>query len=241
VDILFNERSLTGQFASREQFVDDALPPLIALLSEIDSSKNAFYKKQDFYMSFVTETDSIHDILIGSISRQYPEIRKIKSQLRQLFDNPYWENDRKHLSTYTYEYGGSNICGYSMAEACERDKIMISFVHPDFSEIKLSVIKNKDIEVELDNLFAVGHYNTVARQRGIIVEFSLKDTTRFCKTKIISQGQSVYKEIKTNCYWYLDNLHRNHYEVFNSSKSHIGIADMQGNIDTFKRVDNRSL
>ena len=241
MDILLNELSLTGQFASREQFVYDALPSMMALLNEIDTSKNKLYKKQDFYKSMVTVTDSIHSILIGNISRQFNEIRKFKRQLYQLFDNPYWEDDRKHLSSCTYIYNGMNVCNHSMAEACERDKIVISFVHPNFSSIKLLVLKNTKTNIELDNLFDVGHYNTVARSRGIIVEFSLKDTTRFNRTRLIRQGQSVYKEIKTNYYWYLDNLHKNHYEVFDSEKTHIGIADMRGKIDTSKRIPNRSL
>ena len=241
MDILINELSLTGQFASREQFVNNALPPLVGLLNEIDFSKNACYKKQDFYTSLITETDSIHDILIGNISRQYKEVLKFKRQLYLLFDNPHWENDRKHSIICTYEYNKTNVCGYSIAEACERDKIVISFIHSDFSEVKLSVLKNKNITIKLDNLFTVGHYNTVARQRGIIVEFSLKDTTRFNKTKLVRQGQPVYKEIETSRYWYLDNLHRNHYEVFDSSEVHIGIADMQGNVDISKQVSNRCL
>jgi hypothetical protein len=241
MDILFNELSLTGQFTSREQFVNEALSPLIVLLSEIDSSKNIFYKRQDFYASLVTKTDSIHDILIGNISRQYKEVLKFKSQLRQLFDNPYWEDDRKHATACIYEYNKKNVCGHSIAEACERDKIVISFTHSDFSKVKLSVLKNKSITIELDNLFSVGHYNTIVRQRGIIVDFSLKDVTRFSKTKHVRQGQPVYKEITTNCYWYLDNLHKDHYEVFDSNEVHIGIADRQGNVDTSKCVDNRSL
>ena len=241
MEILFNELSLTGQFDSREQFVDEALPPLLSLLNEIDSSKNIFYKKQDFYASLVTKTDSVHDILIGNISRQYKEISKFKRQLRQLFDNPYWEDNRKHLSTCAYEYNGTNLCNHSIAEACERDRVIISFTHPNFSGIKLSVLKNNSGEIELDNIFAEGHYNTIARQRGITVVFSLKDITRFCKTGQNRQGQLVYKELISGCYWYLDNLHKNHYEVFDSSGVHIGIADMQGNIDISKRVNGRTL
>jgi len=241
MEIIFNELSLTGQFASREQFVVEALPPLLSLLSEIDSSKNIFYKKQDFYASLVTRTDSIYDILVGNISRQYREILKFKSQLRQLFDNPYWENERKHSDSCIYQYNGTNVCGFSMAEACERDRAIISFTHPNFSGIKLSILKDSSIGITLDNFFAAGHYNTTARQRGIIVDFSLKDITRFCKTGKNRQGQLVYKELTTDYYWYLDNRHKNHYEVFDSNEAHIGIANLQGEIDTSKRVNGREL
>jgi hypothetical protein len=93
----------------------------------------------------------------------------------------------------------------------------------------------------LDNLIATGDYFIVARQRGIIVIFSLKDPTRFNKTNFERQGQMVYKETRTGCFWYLDNLHKNHFEVFDSKEEHIGIADMQGNVDTSKRVSGRKL
>lgn len=241
MDILFNELSLTGQFDTREQFVSDALSSLVTLLNEIDISVNVLYKKYDFYTSKVTTVDSIHDILIGNISRQFKEVLRFKNQLRQLFDDPYWEDNKKHASTCSYECNGVNVCGESLAEACERDKVIISFQHLDFSNKQLSVIKNKNTTVLLDNLVATGDYYVVARQRGIIVVFSLKDSTRFRKTNFDRQGQMVYKETKTGCYWYLDNLHKNHYEVFDSKEEHIGVADIQGNVDTSKRVSGRKL
>jgi hypothetical protein len=241
MEILFNELSLTGQFISREQFVNEALPQIAALINEADGATNVFYKNRDFYASLVTATDSIHNILIGNISRQYKEIIKFKRQLRQLFEDPYWEDDRKHSVNCIYEYEKTNVCNHSIAEACERDQVIISFTHPNFSVIKLSVLKNNSIAVTLDNLFTVGHYNTVARQRGITVVFSLKDITRFCKTGQERQGQLVYKELTSGYYWYLDNLHKNHYEVFDSNEKHIGIADIEGNIDVSKRVNGRTL
>jgi predicted ATPase len=51
----------------------------------------------------------------------------------------------------------------------------------------------------------------------------------------------VYKEISTNRYWYLDNLHKDHYEVFNAMGEHIGVANLQGEIDTSKREKGRRI
>jgi hypothetical protein len=39
MEILINELSLSGQFASSEQFVREALPPLVAALKEVDNTK----------------------------------------------------------------------------------------------------------------------------------------------------------------------------------------------------------
>jgi hypothetical protein len=167
MDILINELSLNGQFVTAEDFVNDALPPLIVLLNEIDFNKDSLYKKYDFYSSLVTETYSIYDILTGSISRQYDEIRKFKSQIDRLFDDPYWENSRKHPEDSKYVHNGHNICGQSLAEACERDKIVVSFLHSGFSSIQLSVLKEKT-EMKIDNLFQKGHYTDMAWERNMM-------------------------------------------------------------------------
>jgi hypothetical protein len=71
--------------------------------------------------------------------------------------------------------------------------------------------------------------------------FSLLNRQRFSKTHLVEQGKSVYKEISTSCYWYLDNLHKDHYEVFNAQGEHIGIADLQGVIDDSKKEKGRRI
>jgi hypothetical protein len=253
MEILINELSLSGQFPSVEKFIEDALPSVISVLNEMNCDRDLLYKKYDFYSSPVTGELSIHDILIGNTSRLYWELRKIKSQLRSFFDLPYWENERKHASECEYLYNTHNVCGQSLAESCERDRVIISFMHGDFSDVRLSVMKNHK-EVVVDNLFTKGHYTEVAYQRHVIPyadyfkwkfangQYTLLDNTaRFCRTGRSRQGQTVYKEITTGNYWYLDNLHKNHYEVFNSNREHVGIADLQGNINESERIKGRTV
>lgn len=65
--------------------------------------------------------------------------------------------------------------------------------------------------------------------------FSLKDTTKFEKSSYTVQGATVYKEKTTGRYWYMDNLHKTHYEVFDHlGKKHIGEAGLDGVIDKTK-------
>lgn len=53
------------------------------------------------------------------------------------------------------------------------------------------------------------------------------------------QGATVYKEKSTGYYWYLDNFHKTHYEVFDKTgKKHIGEANLDGKID-FSRADSK--
>lgn len=244
MDILLNELSLSGQYASREIFVEKILPSLIEVLDEIQNLfKATIYKSEQFYLSKVTKTDTIHSILVGDLSRQYPILRKIKRQFfSSLFTEPYWEGTRKHSENYSYTYEGNDICNHSVAEACERDKVIVSFRDSElFREETLSILKNGNEQIDIDNLFNAGHYSNVLHQRGIIYSFSLKDGTRFQKDRRIVQGQNVYREIATGYYWYLDNLHKNHYEVFDGNGQHIGTANMDGVIDPGKKVNGRTL
>jgi hypothetical protein len=168
MEILINERSLTGQFASPEQFVYNALPPLLAVLKEVDNTRDLLYKKYDFYDSKIDATTTIYDILVGTTSRLYDEIRRFKSQLATLFENPYWEDDRKHEADCPYVYNGKDFCNYSIAEACERDKMILSFTHSDFSITQFSITKD-DTEIDIDNFFNKGHYIEAAWKKEAIV------------------------------------------------------------------------
>jgi hypothetical protein len=71
--------------------------------------------------------------------------------------------------------------------------------------------------------------------------FSLLNRQRFTRTHLVEQGKTVYKEVSTHCYWYLDNLHKDHYEVFNALGEHIGIANLQGEFDRSKKEKGRRI
>jgi len=38
----------------------------------------------------------------------------------------------------------------------------------------------------------------------------------------------------------LDNLHKNHFEVFNKEKEHLGEADLSGNLDMTKKDESKN-
>lgn len=240
MDILLNELSVQGQFASIQEFVDDVLPSFLEVLDDVDESNDLIYKKYDLFSSMVTPDTNLHAILIGDYSRQYDIIRRFKSKLVSLFKDPYWEETQKHSIDTPYLYKGEDIAGTSLAESCERDKVVISLPCADFYSGKL-IIQKQAKELIVDNLFAAGHYTAVAEERGLIKEFSLTDTDRFRKTSHGYHAKAIFQEIRTGYYWYLDNLHKDHYEVFDSSEKHLGVADMDGNIDRTKKVKGRTI
>lgn len=240
MELLLNELSINGQFPTVQKFVEDGIPPLVSVLNEVDKSTDLLYKKHDFYASMVTPHTNLHTVFIGHDSRKYDVIRKFKSLLASLFENPYWEDNAKHSQDDTYNLNNVNISGTSIAEACERDKVIISFKSDSYNAKALSIEKVEEV-ILVDNLFDTGHYSDLAIARGLVIPFSLTDPIRFARTNRVNQGQTVFREVQTGFYWYLDNLHKSHYEVFDAQEKHIGEADLEGNIDNTKRVNGRRL
>ena len=244
MEILINELSLNGQFLTVQDFVNDGLTPFTATLKELNTSKDVVLKKQDFWNSQITSINDLHSILV----QKSDEITRFKSIVSSLIDKPFWEDSQKHNIEDDYEYNRSKIIGSSLAESCERDKVVISFIHANFSSAKLQTFRNKK-PIDVDNLFSKEHYIEIAYSRNQINKCEyferkfafdqivlLENECRFRKTnKPPQQGRSVYEEISTGYYWYLDNLHQNHYEVFNNDGQHVGEANLQGIIDYSKR------
>jgi hypothetical protein len=182
MEILINELSLNGQFNSVEHFVMAGLKAFIKVINDIDYRFDSLYKKFDFFQAKVTPQHTIYDTIIGNASRQYDEIRKLKSQLVRLFDNPFWENNPKHSANNVYLYNDKNVCGFSLAEACERDGIVISFQHNDFMSTQLSVFKDGH-EIKLDNLLKQGQLIEISYQRNRI-SFYLYCEKMFSNSKL---------------------------------------------------------
>jgi hypothetical protein len=254
MEILLNELSLSGQFGSIGDFIGRGLDPFLAVISEVNPYSNTIIKKQDFWQLQVTRSDTIHDIFIGKIARTNDSTRKSKSLLANLINEPFWENSQRHNATDSYEYNGTSVVGTSLAETYERDKIVISFIHKTFSTTKLNVCKNSIQTLGIDNLFDKTHYIEVAYTCGQLEKCKyferkfvlglitlLENECRFTRTRKTAQGQQIHKEITTNYYWYLDNLHKTHYEVFDSVGKHVGEASLEGIIDVSKRDNTKTI
>jgi hypothetical protein len=256
MDILINELSLKGQFSSVKQFVDVALIPFIEVINELDRT-DTILKKQDFWDVQITEKEKLYSLVCITNIGEF-ELRLFQSLLRNLSE-PYWETSRKHNVNDIYEYKENDISGSSLAEACERDKTVISFIHADFSSVKLQKKKKKN-SISIDNLFSKEHYIEVANDRNEISKCEyferkfalglitlLENEYRFVKMNRPSkQNTPVYKENETGRYWHLDNFHTQHeedkhYEVYDSNGKHIGIANTKGIIDYSGKVNGRTL
>lgn len=74
-----------------------------------------------------------------------------------------------------------------------------------------------------------------------IKTFSLFDKSRFQRTGRTYHAKPIFQEIETHNYWYLDNFHKNEYEVFNPNCEHIGTATLEGKMNPDSQVDGRTI
>jgi hypothetical protein len=137
-----------------------------------------------------------------------------------------------------------------------------NLLHPDIKECcTIPIIKNNDETqpIKLDGIDSHSalqnwlevklslsriEYDFLSRYPPKDQQTILRDTQRFQKTQILYYGRSVYREVQSDRYWYVDNFHygqASHIEVFNAQRDHIGESDLDGNIDETKKDSNKMI
>ncbi len=113
--------------------------------------------------------------------------------------------------------------------------------------IKLDGLDNKSaLEDWLEHTFnlSCSVYDELSNDPPTDEQTILRDKQRFQKTSFRWHDRAIYREVATDRYWYVDNLHCGksaHLEVFNKAKTHVGEADIEGNIDECKQDENKKL
>lgn len=129
-----------------------------------------------------------------------------------------------HLLARTIDYNTGFVCVDSRRHPCGQIVLFHdSIQHSDYP----------------DRFYRIPVFDSYLGLRSYIEaipdHFSLENNPRFSRTVYIEQGARVYVELATNRYWYLDNLHKDHYEVFSPQGIHIGEANLNGELDYTKR------
>ena len=138
MEVLINELSLNGQFLSKHKFLDN-LQNILHIIKLIEKLEFNLLKHHSLYSSQITMSETFIQITQSRDDR----IRKLKSSLLKLSDQPpFWNETQRHNCHDSYTYNTNNICNTSLAESCERDKMILSFIHSDFSQVDLLVQKN---------------------------------------------------------------------------------------------------
>ncbi|MBD2040119.1 hypothetical protein H6F56_05535 [Microcoleus sp. FACHB-672] len=113
--------------------------------------------------------------------------------------------------------------------------------------IKLDGLDNKPaLEDWLEHTFnlSCSVYDELSKEPPTDEQTILREKQRFQKTSSYCQDRAIYREVDTDKYWYVDNLHFGkaaHLEVFNKAGYHIGEADLKGHIDECKQDKNKTI
>jgi len=153
MQILFNELSLTGQFSDIDTFIKDGLLPFVGVLKEMHGFATPLLKKSDVWNKMITPTSTLYLLLVARPTSD--EVRRLKSAIASLTKEPFWDTDSKQDPNSTYLLDEIDISGSSPAEACERDKVVVSFVSSPVSLDPLNIIRN-EMTVPLLNLTCSG-------------------------------------------------------------------------------------
>lgn len=174
-----------------------------------------------------------------------------------------WRDRSLHVSSCNYvlwnfeRFEISQVVDTTLAEMTER-----MLAYPDHQYLLLNISQNpinrkclpvfKDV-LQDDAFPRFAHIYIVTdkdewrlwwnfyREKSGQTQFSLLDKSRFRKTSLVQQGKAVYHEITTGDFWYLDNFHKNEYEVFDMQGCHRGAADLDGKLNEKKKVEGRTI
>ena len=153
MDIVINDYSLDGQFESIDDFLDYLANDIISVLRMIDNQGADLLKSYQTYGRNVTADCSLNDLFKAKEVNRYSEISALRRVLVQIIDEPYWETSPKTDQTAVYNVaaigtfkGDEPNC---FSEALERDSLLFSFRHSDYTEKSINIVKNS-IEYTVD-------------------------------------------------------------------------------------------
>ncbi len=249
MEVFINELSLQEQYNNIEEF-SQAVLIFTKIVSNLNGSscKYVFFKKGDFYWNRKAISQTNFSSSIGKIGNR---------DLRTFFKDVVYNkaNPKNWLDGHIHSYDDnfysvtldSNVTGQTLAEISERKMrdmykkfLLLNFNKSSFADLSHTmVIKNEADTIDISCVDTIKKTEKWIEENCITIPI-VENTERFERTSKQVKGATVYKEKSTGYYWYLDTLHRNHYEVFNEQKEHLGEADLEGNLDRSKKDSSKN-
>ena len=253
VEIFINECSLHGQYQSSKEF-ENAVRNFMAVFKLI-GQKRKNDLNAELYKDVFLDFQAIKNEPFQKSLNQIKDQSLKQAFVGLIFNtiNPQnWRDDSKlkEVDKYHLVENNQDVGNTSIAEIAERtllsseqSYLLINFLascfqnsHPNFSLCRfISVTKNQTQTIYLDCLDNKAAFEEWVKDKLDERDFLARNTDRFERADKQYHGAPVYIEHKTKKCWYLDNLHKDHYEVFDSNGSHVGEANLDGVIDITKK------
>lgn len=193
-DCILNELSLDGQYAGIDDFATTGARELSKVLDLLQRMGwELFYKKSDIYNAQIAPGIPLYEVLFNKGNRRNDELRRMKSAIAKLQNEPYWDENPKQDLNCTYwmlnhTAGRTELSGSGIAEGHARDGFLISFQPSYFNFSPIAVQKEEEDAKDVINVWHSSHLLDVLFQMGempLSLYFSHKYTTRldFCRLK----------------------------------------------------------
>lgn len=150
MDLLLNEKSLTGQFPDALAFYN-TLPSFIECLKILEQFKISLHKSVSFYQSMITKELSVREL--ANRREQVPpterdKVREFKKKLYQLqAQEPFWDAQTETVSQNLescYFANGEDVSATSVAEAAVRGGALLSFQKEGYGDCVVTVEENQE-------------------------------------------------------------------------------------------------
>lgn len=253
MEIFINELSLEGQYFTQEQF-EDAIKQFMAMADTLKKNVSVFSEDRPIIYHRPATRDKIFAACLDKIANKSLE-EAFRNVVFNRINPKNWKDEQVHSQEDAYFYFDKNedmqdVSGKTLAEIAERNlqtketkRLALNFVKSRYDS-PLTICKNT--EENKVNVDCADDKETLVDWLGEMETPAtgfLRNTERFEPTSRIAPKvkTKIYREISTGYYWYFDNFHADEFEVCDKIGNHIGVADLEGNIDTDKAVKGRSI
>lgn len=244
MEIFINELSLHGQYYDQAAFVE-AIRELVNIFSFLNNNKTTtkLYKPENqvFINRKTIQNEYFQQSFEGIRNKQLKEA--FRGIIFAKLNPKDWQVEQLHdtQDIFVCPIIDDFVSNTTLAEVAERNlqkpdiqRLVINFMGSCFQNLRQIEIFKNDENIEnpiyLACLDSRIDFENWLQQTVIDRESYLKNVLLFEKTNYQVQGKTIYKHKSTNNYWYLDNLHKTHFEVFNAQKEHLGEADLEGDL-----------
>lgn len=172
-EIILNEKSLQGQYASMDEFVE-CIPPFLGSVKYFMKQENwRVLKRSDLFRAHVTKSEMLYKIR----ENRTDEARKIKGILCQMSDEPpYWDMEPRQSGSYLEN--GTEMAGTSVAEAAARSGYVLSFPKSAYEDREIEVLHGDERE-NVSSITSMRYGRNILYQRGFLdIDTYLKEHYR---------------------------------------------------------------
>lgn len=176
-EIILNEKSLQGQFASMDEFAE-CIPQFLNCVRYFLKQENwNVLKRSDLFFAPITEKEKFSDIR-GNCS---DAVRRMKGLLCQMSDEPpYWDESPQQSGTF-FE-GSVDVTGTSLAEATARGGYVLSFPKSSYEDKNIELLHDGKKEF-VDSMTSV-KYKTSSLYKNELIDVATYLKEYYCGTRL---------------------------------------------------------